>query len=161
MNQHVKTPAHFLTLKIPPVALVAIFAVAMILSAKLVGGAIEITLYRQVGIVVTLMFAAYFALAGVLAFKKAKTTVNPMKPDESSELVNHGVYRISRNPMYVGFVFILISLATYLGHTFLSLFIFGFIAYMNVFQIKPEERALEEIFGQAYLDYLKQVRRWL
>ncbi|GLX85808.1 membrane protein [Thalassotalea loyana] len=152
---------HFLTLKIPPVALVIIVAVLMLTTSFLAGGAIELTLYRVVGIAVTLLLATYFCLAGVLAFRKAQTTVNPMAPESSSQLVDTGVYRISRNPMYVGFVFLLCSLATYLGHTFLIAFIPAFMLYMNKFQIIAEEQALGKIFGESYSSYLLRVRRWL
>ncbi|QOL25829.1 isoprenylcysteine carboxylmethyltransferase family protein [Thalassotalea sp. LPB0316] len=153
--------SHPLTLKIPPLALVVIFAVLMFIASALAGGSLELTLYRAVGIGVTLLLACYFCLAGVLAFRKAQTTVNPMSPESSSQLVNTGVYRLSRNPMYVGFVFILICWATYLGHTFLMLFIPAFMLYMNKFQISAEEQALGKIFGQEYQTYMATVRRWL
>lgn len=151
----------FLMLKIPPLLLVAIFAVVMFITTMFAGGAIELTLYRKVGIAITLILACYFSLAGVLAFKKAQTTVNPMSPETSAKLVDTGVYRISRNPMYVGFVMCLISFSTYLGHTFLFLFIPAFMLYMNKFQISAEEQALTKLFGENYTQYLGRVRRWL
>ena len=102
-----------------------------------------------------------FAWAGIWSFHKAKTTVNPTTPDASSSVVTTGVYRLSRNPMYVGMLFILIGWAFYLSHALAWLGIPAFILYMNRFQIVPEERILAEKFGDEYQNYLQSVRRWL
>jgi protein-S-isoprenylcysteine O-methyltransferase Ste14 len=100
-------------------------------------------------------------LAGVYAFQKAKTTVNPTKPAAASSVVTSGVYRLSRNPMYVGFLLALIGWATFLSHTLPFLLLPAFVAYMNRFQISPEERALSAKFGDEYETYKQAVRRWL
>ncbi|WP_371398375.1 isoprenylcysteine carboxylmethyltransferase family protein [Fretibacter rubidus] len=98
--------------------------------------------------------------AGVL-FKFNKTTVNPFKPEKTSTVVNGGPYRISRNPMYLGMLLVLISTA-FLWPNYLAFpIIIGFVAYMTAFQIKPEEVALLAQFGPEYQKYMTRVRRWI
>ncbi|MDX1811540.1 MAG: isoprenylcysteine carboxylmethyltransferase family protein, partial [Gammaproteobacteria bacterium] len=74
---------------------------------------------------------------------------------------DHGIYRISRNPMYVGLLFLLLAMATYLGNAYILLLVAFFIIYMNAFQIGPGERALEAIFDEDYRQYKARVRRWI
>jgi protein-S-isoprenylcysteine O-methyltransferase Ste14 len=103
-----------------------------------------------------------FDLAGLLAFRASRTTVNPMRPDRASSLVTHGVYRITRNPMYVGMACLLLAWGLYLTHW--PSVLAGPLAcvlYLNRFQIAPEERVLLDLFGPPYRTYMEQVRRWL
>lgn len=102
-----------------------------------------------------------FALAGVLSFRKARTTVDPTKPTSSSTIVDSGVYRISRNPMYVGFLFILLGWCVYLSNLIAFVFLPLYILYLNRFQIIPEEHILGTKFGDEYMRYKYSVRRWL
>ena len=100
-------------------------------------------------------------LAGVLAFRSARTTVDPRFPDKASAIVTVGVYRWTRNPMYLGLVCILSGWGVFLGN-FLSLACLpAFVLYMNRFQIGPEERAMDSIFGSEYSAYKSSVRRWI
>jgi len=101
------------------------------------------------------------SLLGVAAFKRAKTTVNPMSPSSSSSLVIAGIYRWTRNPMYFGFGLVLLGKAAFLSNVLAYVFLPGFVLYMNQFQIKPEERALESRFGREFVDYSRRVRRWI
>lgn len=101
------------------------------------------------------------AMLGVLEFRKARTTVNPTNPDGTSSIVASGIYRWSRNPMYVGFLLVLLGWGVYLANLVAILLVPGFVLYMNRFQIQPEERALENKFGAAYTRYKQGVRRWL
>lgn len=102
-----------------------------------------------------------FDVAGIVSFLRAKTTVNPLRPEKATVLVSSGVYRITRNPMYVGMLFLLIAWGVYLTSTWALLGPLAFVLYMNRFQIGPEERALEALFGDEFSDYRKKVRRWL
>ncbi|MAF83690.1 MAG: hypothetical protein CL797_06255 [Chromatiales bacterium] len=102
-----------------------------------------------------------FIVSGGLSFRKAATTFNPMTPNASSSLVIAGIYRSTRNPMYVGFLFILIGWGLFLSNFFSLALCAVFALCMNSWQIKPEERALESIFGAEYLAYKNNVRRWL
>lgn len=98
---------------------------------------------------------------GLLAFRKARTTVNPLKPARASSVVTSGVYRITRNPMYLGLALLLLAWAVWLS----ALPPFGgpvlFVLYITRFQIVPEERALRGRFGDEYEAYAARVRRWL
>lgn len=98
---------------------------------------------------------------GVFSFRMAKTTVNPMKPDSSSALVVSGIYRLTRNPMYLGFLWILLGWGIFLSNALAFLVLPAFVFYMNHFQIEPEERALTRLFGPAFVTYRTRVRRWI
>lgn len=102
-----------------------------------------------------------FALAGSLSFRQARTTVNPLRPERATQLVVAGVYRMTRNPMYLGMLLGLVALAVYLAAPLVLAGPVAFVGYMRRFQIEPEERALGAKFGPAYADYKRRVRRWL
>jgi protein-S-isoprenylcysteine O-methyltransferase Ste14 len=102
-----------------------------------------------------------FCAAGVLSFRAASTTTNPMAPGQTSSLVTRGVYRISRNPMYVGFALVLAGWGAYLGNALACLVVVAFIGYLTRFQIVPEERTLRRMFGGSYVAYCREVRRWI
>jgi len=108
--------------------------------------------------------AAGFALEGwgVSRFLQRKTTVNPLKPDDASSLVIEGPYRFTRNPMYLGLALLLAAWSFYLGAVLPGALVIGAVVwYLTVFQIKPEERALEAKFADEYRAYLSSVRRWI
>jgi protein-S-isoprenylcysteine O-methyltransferase Ste14 len=103
-----------------------------------------------------------FDLAGLLAFRASRTTVNPLRPERASSLVTRGVYRLTRNPMYVGMVFLLLAWGVYLAHwPALLLGPAVYMLYLGRFQIAPEERVLLGLFGEKYRAYMARVRRWL
>jgi protein-S-isoprenylcysteine O-methyltransferase Ste14 len=93
------------------------------------------------------------------AFKKAGTTVKPYQ--ESVALITNGVFRVSRHPMYVGFVLILLGIAILLGSVTPYIVILVFAVLMDVMFIRIEEHMLEETFGGTWLTYKNQVRRWI
>ena len=101
------------------------------------------------------------AFAGVVAFRSKRTTVNPLTPSASSSVVSSGVYRVSRNPMYLGFLLALAGWAVYLSNAGAALLLPAFVAYMTQYQIKPEERALLAKFGPEFAQYVSRVRRWV
>jgi len=101
------------------------------------------------------------AVAALWAFIMLRTSVDPHHPDKASKLVVIGVYRYSRNPMYLGILLVLVSVALYLGTVSSFIIITGFIAFINKFQIEPEESVLREKFGDSYEQYLKNVGRWM
>lgn len=105
--------------------------------------------------------SGYFGLSGIFEFKKAKTSVHPVDIHKTTTVVDTGVYRYSRNPMYFGLLLLLVGYGYYL-QDFLSLVVcLVFVMYMNKFQIGLEERHLEEKFGKNYTDYKNRVRRWI
>lgn len=101
------------------------------------------------------------ALLGIWQFKVAKTTIDPKRPDKVSNIVSSGIYRLTRNPMYLGMLIVLIAAVFKFADLSGSLAIILFISYITLFQIKPEERMIEKLFGEEYLAYKNQVRRWL
>jgi protein-S-isoprenylcysteine O-methyltransferase Ste14 len=100
-------------------------------------------------------------IAGLLSFLRAKTTIHPMKPGATSTLVTSGVYALSRNPMYVGLLLVLVGWAVYLSSVWTLAGPAAFVLYINRFQIAPEERTLAAMFGATYSQYKRAVRRWL
>lgn len=151
-----------LELKIPPVLLFILFAVSMYVLAAIDNGWLYMHIpLKSIWVTALFVFSGYMGISGVLEFKKAKTTVDPTKPTKASSVVDTGIFSKTRNPMYVALFILLLSWGFWLEDglsLFLSMF---FIPYMNRFQIKPEERALEKIFGDDYLSYKAKVRRWI
>jgi protein-S-isoprenylcysteine O-methyltransferase Ste14 len=116
---------------------------------------------KYAAVAILVMTSVAFDLLGVLAFRRSRTTVNPLKPERASSLVTGGVYRVTRNPMHVGIALLLLAWAVYLS----ALLPFAgpviFVLYITRFQIEPEERFLKSIFGEEYASYAARVRRWL
>jgi len=90
------------------------------------------------------------AIAGVAAFRRVGTSLNPLQPEKASSLVVSGIYRITRNPMYLGLLLVLIAWALILSNVLAVIMLPGFILYMNRFQIGPEEAALTSAFGPDF-----------
>mgnify|MGYP002840138622 FL=1 len=99
--------------------------------------------------------------AAVISFKKQKTTVNPISIENASSLVVSGIFKYSRNPMYLGMSFVLLGLTFKFNVIGGLLFTGIFMLFITIFQIKPEEVAMEKLFDQEWKDYTKNVRRWL
>lgn len=150
-----------LELKVPPPAVAVLIAVAMwgisLTTPPLdVPSAIRRVMALSIGLA-----GVGVALSGVVSFVRARTTVNPMKPVNTSALVSTGVYQFSRNPMYVGVLMVLIAWAIFLALAWGLAGPIVFVLYMNRFQITPEERVLAALFGEDYAAYRARVRRWL
>jgi protein-S-isoprenylcysteine O-methyltransferase Ste14 len=152
---------HVLELKIPPVVTGALTATLMWFASSAMPATAFVIPGRSWGAAVTMITGATISGLGVTSFRRAKTTVNPMKPGSSSVLVDSGIYRLTRNPMYLGFLLVLLGWAIFLSNIFAFLLLPVFIFYMNRFQIEPEEKALVALFGQTYVTYKTRVRRWL
>jgi protein-S-isoprenylcysteine O-methyltransferase Ste14 len=155
------TALRSLELKIPPPAVALVVAVAM-WAASRGATATVVPEFLRVPVAVAIGLAgAAFDLSGVVAFLRAHTTLNPLRPQAASTLVDVGVYRWTRNPMYVGLALILCGWAVFLGSWWALPGPLVFAAYIGRFQIAPEERALAARFGDAYRAYQARVRRWL
>lgn len=150
-----------LELKIPPPLVLFVCGLLMWLLAYLLPS-LGIVLPGQLALAVLLVICGLgVAGAGVLAFHQASTTINPTRPSATSSIVSNGVYRFSRNPMYLGMLLGLGGWALFLGNPLSLLGLPLFVAYLNRLQIGPEERALGAKFGEPYLQYCNRVRRWL
>ena len=157
-----RTPGmHWLELKVPPLLVWLIFAGAMPGVAHLASGLSYALPARLVVALALVALGAAIALAGVIAFRRQRTTVNPLTPSASSSVVSSGVYRVSRNPMYLGFLLALAGWALFLSNAAALLLLPVFVAYMTQYQIKPEERALLGEFGPEFAQYMARVRRWV
>lgn len=147
--------------KIPPLLLVIFLAIFMWVTSLFFPEIQIQTRFKVIAFVIPATIGILISIAGVVSFRAAKTTVNPMTPHTSSVLVTSGIYKRSRNPIYVGFLFLLIGWGLFLSNMFSLALTAGFILYMNRYQIQPEEEALEAIFGEEFLTYKNRVRRWL
>jgi protein-S-isoprenylcysteine O-methyltransferase Ste14 len=151
--------------RISPVVLGLVLAAAMWYVPDLgtsLDRALDVPLAVRAAVGASLAFAGLLAvLAAVVSFRSARTTVNPFRSAQETALVTSGVFRFSRNPMYLGACLGLVALACVLAR---PVTLFGpivFVVWMNTFQIPPEERALRERFGAVFDDYAARVRRWI
>lgn len=150
-----------LELKIMPMGLLLIFAVLMWGLQRLLPQChFPLPLNGLVGIAI-IGFGLTLVLAGGQAFRRAKTTFDPRTPHAASQLVISGVYRYSRNPMYLGFLLILLGWADMLANWASFALLPLFVLYLNRFQIQPEERTMRQLFGADFERYCAQVRRWI
>jgi len=152
-------------LKVIPIMQVFIAVILMVTLAKLSPEFIPQPAYswhfsRNLSIILFIL-ATVIGVLAVYCFRKEKTTVNPTRPEKSSSIVDTGIYRFSRNPMYLALLLIIIALAVYLQNIASFFIIPLFIAYITRYQIIPEERMLTILFGEDYKDYCQKVRRWL
>lgn len=150
-----------LELKIPPAVITLIITIAMWwIDQYLV---LDWALFEPIWSV-SFMFVGIgglFGVLGLIEFYKSSTSIDPHDPHKASSLVTNGVYSISRNPMYVGLLLILVGYGFYLGNVLVFAMLPLFIGYMNRYQIIPEENIMEENFGEEYQKYKSEVRRWL
>lgn len=111
--------------------------------------------------VLAVLLGVAIALAGVISFRQASTTVNPLKPETASCLVTSGIFQYTRNPMYLGMAVAILGFAILLGSCLSLLGVVAFMLFIDRFQIKPEEAALTECFSEQFTQYKTNVRRWL
>ena len=115
---------------------------------------------KVVGIIF-LILGLIIIFSAVLKFIKTKTTVDPTRPYKTSNLVISGIYKITRNPMYLGMLFLIMAYATYNNYVIGCIIIPILIFYINKFQIEPEEIEMIKKFGESFENYCKKVNRWL
>lgn len=151
----------FLELKVPPVLVVAIAVALMWIAAWALPAWNLVLAGRAPAALAAVIAGMVVALAGVAEFRRSRTTVNPLRPDTASALVSGGIYRFTRNPMYLGFALALLGWGIFLSNPASLAVLFAFVAYMNRFQIVPEEKALQSLFGAEFVAYKSRVRRWL
>ncbi len=147
-------------LKIPPPIVTFVFSGMMYLLAKFLPiGYFDF--FGRIYLIYTLIISAMIVMIVSLSqFFISKTTTNPLNPSKASKLVVNGIYQYTRNPMYLSMLLMLLALGVWLGNAFNTLIAAAFVAYMNKFQIFPEERALTKIFDKEYKQYCTLVRRW-
>lgn len=149
------------TARVPPVA---VFLVVAFLMWAVVASlpSWRLALPGRTAIAVLLLVAAgAIGIAGLRAFDRARTTVDPLRPGRASALVTTGIYRTTRNPMYVALAIALLAWAVWLAHPLAAAGIVAFVAWMNRFQVAAEEHALRALFGAEFEQYCREVPRWL
>lgn len=152
---------HFLEHKIPPLLVALTIAVGMWLIASLMPVVADYEMAKCSLAVLLFFIGMVFVVLGIISFRMAKTTVNPMQPNLATSLITSGIYTVTRNPMYVGFTLFLFAWSAYLGSVWSVGLVVTFIWYIQRFQIIPEEKALERMFRDEFIAYRKRVRRWL
>lgn len=147
-----------LELKIPPPVVLIVTLIGMYVLADFQTSTAFPRLLLSV-----VCWSGAIAIAGValFSFYRAHTTIHPHDPQKTSALVVTGIFRYSRNPMYLSLTLILIGWACLFTSVVVVLPIVCFVTYVTYFQIKPEERILREKFGDEYTAYCRRVRRWL
>ena len=139
----------------PPIVTIIILSIIYLFDLN------EYNLNTDIISILILFIGLIFILSAVIQFVNRKTTVNPTKPHKTTTLVITGTYKITRNPMYLGMLLIIISFAFYKTSIISIILIPFFIFYINKFQIEPEELEMRKKFGKEYEDYCKKVDRWI
>ena len=146
-------------IKIPPPLIVLVLIVSIYFSSKKID-LINIPLQLEISIFI-LSAGILIFVNPVLQFIKSKTTVNPIQFEEVNKLVTSGIFKYSRNPMYLGMLMIVLSTSIFYLNIYSILTPLLFILWINKFQINREEEFLIEKFGDEYLSYKKKTRRWI
>lgn len=150
-----------LTTKIPPPAVAITAGLVMWGIAYF---APRLSLSSDIRLALTMIIALMglaISVSGAMSFRQLGTTLNPTKPEEASALVTTGIYQVTRNPMYLGLLVVLVAWSIFLSSAWALLGVLGFVLYMTRFQIAEEERVLTRLFGSDYESYKARVRRWL
>lgn len=150
-----------LELKIPPPLVAFVLALGMWALARGTFTLDTGMALRAGGSGAFVLAAGVFVVSALLEFRRARTTINPLRPGNASALVRGGVYRFTRNPMYVGLLLLLLGWAVWLAAPWALLGPLAFVLYITRFQIVPEERVLARLFGAEFAEYQARVRRWL
>jgi protein-S-isoprenylcysteine O-methyltransferase Ste14 len=146
---------------IPPPVLVLLFGAMMVFLDRFLALGRVLWAWRLPLSVLLLCTGLLLMVLAVVHFFKVKTTINPLRPSNASTLVTTGVFSLSRNPIYLGDLLVLIALGVWLGNLFNLGTLALFVVYLNRFQITPEEQALSKLFGAGFSDYCLRVRRWI
>jgi protein-S-isoprenylcysteine O-methyltransferase Ste14 len=155
---------HKLENLIPPPAVLLITLLVMFVISRfdhvrfLRADAFGLNTLLAIGLVV---LGIGLAVLGIKQFRQAQTTVNPLRPDTATKLVTSGVFKLTRNPMYLGMVMLALSAVVFYGSAWCLLVVAAFIAFISRFQIAPEERAMQALFGNQFAAYKASTRRWI
>ena len=146
----------------PPIVMLLCAGLMKLLASWLPLAALPLPPAAATGLALVLAAAGVVSgMAGVVAFARQRTTVNPHRPERTSALVTGGIYRFTRNPMYLGMALFLAAWALWLGQLTPWLGIWAYVAFINRFQIAPEERVLAEKFGDDWEQFCRRTRRWI
>jgi len=145
--------------KIPPPIIAIAFIVILYISS------VWMDSYIFEGQLIFSLFIFILGLGCVLSastqFRRINTTVNPLNPESASHLVVDGIFKFTRNPMYLGLCVVILAFGIYVGTWFVFILLPLFVTSINYLQIVPEEIALQKLFGDEYVSYCNSVRRWI
>ena len=144
-----------------PVFLVAVFMASMYVIDVMAVVAKYSFPYQMIVSLLVFMVGVLIITIGGYSFRQANTTVNPATPEKTTQLVKSGLYRHSRNPMYIGFFAWLVAAAIFIGNPINILLLPVYVGLVNRLYIVPEEMALGRLFGNDFMEYKDKVRRWL
>ena len=145
--------------KIPPPIVTLVFGLCIYLSKSFFP---EFSFSIQSSLsIISFIVGISVLVTAIISFKNHETTVNPISIEKASSLVVTGIFKYSRNPMYLGMSFILLGLTLKFNLIGGLIFTGLFMLFITIFQIKPEETAMEKLFDQEWKDYVSNVRRWL
>ncbi len=159
MDRHIIRRMINIKTKIPPPLVLLIFGF-LINYTKNIFPQLEIARKDVFGSTL-IIFGIIIFFSAMMLFKKYKTTITPLNPSNATKLVIDGIYKFSRNPMYLGLLLILSGISIILNPIGGLFLIPLFILYINLFQIIPEEKAMVDLFKDEFLKYKKNVRRWI
>ncbi len=151
----------WLEFKIPPPVVALLCAIGMVYLPDLFGLQVFEVPFQSWVAGLVILFGLSFDLLGLIEFRRHATTINPLSPNKSSQIVSSGIYRLTRNPMYLGMAIVLVGVTIWSGSPLGLVMVLVFALYITRFQIKPEERILEAKFGEAFLGYKSKVKRWI
>lgn len=155
------SPAQMLEALVPPPVVMTAAALLMWIIARFSPLFQLPSLVNWTGFALLGASSAGLVIAGLSSFRQSSTTIDPTRPGSASALVTDGIYRFTRNPMYLGFAGVLLAWGLYLQAWWSLPLPFLFCLYITIFQIRPEEKALRSKFGERYMIYSASVRRWL
>jgi len=145
--------------KIPPPVIACLFIVLLYISSFFMS---EFQLEGQSYLAFFIFIISLgLIISASLEFKRFKTTVNPLNPETASHLVVGGIYKHTRNPMYIALSAVILAFGIYYGTWLVVILLPLFIVCINYLQIFPEEAAMKKLFGEEYITYCNSVRRWL
>ena len=145
--------------KIPPPIVTLVSALLIFFSRELFPN--YVFEYQSMLSIAIFISGLMILFSAVSLFKEKETTVNPMSPEKASSLVVDGIFKYTRNPMYLGMSVVLLSISIQFNLIGGLLILLLFVGYITVFQIIPEEEAMEENFGEEYLSFKRSTRRWI
>ncbi|HLQ85896.1 MAG TPA: isoprenylcysteine carboxylmethyltransferase family protein [Salinisphaeraceae bacterium] len=151
----------FLEHKIPPPVVTIVAIVLMWLLARATPLFRMDNPFRYELAIVLILLGVLVSFLGMREFTRHAASSDPRHPDRTDVLVTSGIYRRTRNPMYLGLAIALCGIAWYLSNLLTVIVIGAFMIYLTYFQILPEERVLASKFGEPGAAYLQRVRRWI
>ena len=159
MAHPVKAQADHSRVVVPPPAIYLVFfLVAVGLQRYVPLPHLPATMGRVVGAVLALSWLV-LSMWSVRRFWASGTSIIPFRP--TTAVVTSGPYRVTRNPMYLGFLLLYAGLACWLGLIWPLLLAPGLVWLISVWVIRREEEYLDRKFGHEYRQYQSHVRRWL